>query len=318
MKMDQNFNKILKIIDFYCEIIENPEVLREIDINCLKKTFQACLFIENAVKKIKEEKKEIVFESHLNAWMSRKKKTIVYKCFNFKNACDTLLEFCLKEDKISNDVIDEMLKIYIHHCGSVRFEANVNHILTHSMRANALLDIFKNLEISESDIDDEVLIASWEHEIKVGKQKKVNDFLKDMFDKEEIPRLIELAYKSETSSPINILILDFLSKKLEDYNILLYTELKNNEKKVLLKLLMDNSQFQLTFVDATFYIGRNMEKDEDEDWITSTEITYNDLKKIILILLDGPRDIYQLIVDRIKLAKELDAVWEDVERDCIL
>lgn len=316
--MDQNFNKILKTIDFYCEIIENPEVLREIDVNYLRKTFQACVFIENAVKKIQEAKKEVNFESHLNAWMSKKKKTIVYKYTNFQNACDKLLEFCLKEDKISNEVIDEMLKMYIHQCGSVRFEAHINHILTHSMGANALLDIFKNLEISESDIDDEVLIASWEHEIGIGKQKKVKECLKDMFDKEEIPRLIELAYKAETSSPINTLILDFLSKKLEDNNVPLYTELKNNEKKVLLKLLMDNSNFQVSFVDATFYIGRNMEKDEDEEWITNTGITYDDLKKIILILLDGPRDIYQLVVDRIKLAKELDAVWEDVERDCIL
>ena len=316
--MEQKLNELLRTIDFYCEMLENSEVLKKVDGDNMRKIFQTCIFIENAVKKIEEENKEIEFESHLNAWMLKKNKTIAYKCSNFKNACDKMLELFLKEETISNEIIDDLLKLYIHECGNVRLEACINQILTNSMQVNAILGVFKNMEFPKTDIENEVLIASWENEIKIGKRKKVIVYLTDMFEREHISKLIDMAYKSITTSPVNCLILDFFTKKLIDNDILLYSELKDAKKKVLLKLLMDHAKFQVSFIDTTFYIGRNMEPDEEEQWVTETGFTYDDLKKMIKVLLNGPEELYTLITNRVKLAKELDEVWEDIEKDCIL
>jgi hypothetical protein len=316
--MDQNIHEILRTIDFYYEILENPDVCTNINSDNIKKTFQACLYIENAIQKIQEEEKETSFESHLNAWMSKKKKKINYKCSDLKNACDKMLEFCLRETKISNEIIDELLKMYTQQCGSVRLEASINRTLKISMQTNTILQVFKNLEFPESDIEDEILIASWDLEVKLGNHKKIIEYLTNMFNKEYFSRLIELAYKSETKGPVNILILHLFAKKLISNHLLLYLELKNSKRKVILKLLTDNSQFQVTFIDATFYFGRSMEYDDENGWITNTGFSYHDLKNMIRVFLDGPNELYTLIVNRIQIAKELDEIWEDIERDCIL
>ncbi|XP_011503042.1 PREDICTED: uncharacterized protein LOC105366332 [Ceratosolen solmsi marchali] len=316
--MDQNINEILKTIDFYYEILENPEVCTNISSEYMKKIFQACIYIENTIRKIEEEEKEACFESHLSAWMLKKNKNINYRCSDLKNACDKMLEFCLKEKKISTIIIDELLQMYIQQCGSVRLESSINYTLTKSMQANAILQALKNLEFSKTDIEDEILIASWDFEIKLGNKIKVIEYIADMFNKECFSKLIELAYKSETGSSINILILNLFSKKLLKNHLRLYLELKNTKRKVLLKLLADNSQFQVTFVDSTFYFGRSMEYDHECGWITNTGFSYSDLENMIKVFLDGPSELHILIINRIKIAKELDEIWKDIERDCVL
>lgn len=316
--MEQKFNEVFKTIDFYYEVIENPDDIEMMDTNHMRKTFQACVSIESAMKKIQELKKETEFESHLSAMMLKKKKTIQYRCSNLANACDKMLEFFLTQKNFPTEMCDQLLKMYVQQCGSVRLEVNINRILTNCMQTNKILQLFKDLELPESDIEDEILIASWEYEIKIGKRKKVADCVVDMFNKEQIPRLIELAYKSETGSAVNLMILDYFVNKLADNNIPLCLELKDTRKKVLTKLMIDSSKFQDSFIDATFYIGRSMECNEEEEWFTETGFFYEDLKNMIKALLDGPEEVYKLTVDRIMLGKELDAVWEDIERDCIL
>lgn len=313
--MNQQIDKILKVIEIYLEIIENPEVLDKVDIDVMKRTFEACIYIEDVISKVEEEKKEIEFDSHLSAWFTKKKKAIIYKCSDLKNACDKMLERFLIKEQITVEIIDELLKIYIQQCGNVRLELVINHILSHSMQSNSILQFFQKTEV---DIEDQVLIASWEQEIKTGNKKKVIEYLIDMFDKELIPKLIRLAYEAEKTNPVNALILNFFGKKLEDNHEELYTELKNSQSKILLKLLMDSSKFQISFIDTTFYLGRTMDLNDDEEWVTGTGFSYDDLKSIINVLLDGPEEIHKLVVERIKLAKELDAVWEAIEQDCIL
>lgn len=313
--MDQQVNEIFKIVDVYLKIIENVEVLEKVDFNVTKQAFETCLYIESLAKKVEEEKKEKEFDSHLSSWLLKKKKTNVYKCSDLKNACDKMLEKFLRKEQIPVEIIDELLKLYIQRCGNVRLETALNHILSYSMQSNSILQFFQKAEVS---IENEVLLASWEREIKVGNKKKVLECLKKMFDEQLIPKLIKLAYEAETTNPVNILILNFFARKLEDNHDLLFRELNNSKKKVLLKLLTDSSKFQVSFIDTIFYFGRQMEFDDDEQWITETGFSYDDLKKIISILLGGPKEINKLVVDRIKLAKELDAVWEAVEEDCIL
>lgn len=313
--MDQQIDEILKVVDTYLEIIENPEVFEKIDTGITIRAFETCLYIENLVKKVQEEQKETEFDSHLNSWMLKKKKTSVYKCSNLKKACDKMLERFLSKEQIPVEIIDELLKLYIQRCGSVRLETAINNMLSYSMQANSILQFFQKTEV---DIEDEVLLASWDQEIKIGNKKKVIECLTEMFDKELIPKLIKLAYIAESTNDVNKLILNFFAKKLDDNHDKLYTELKNSKKKVLLKLLVDNSKFQVSFIDTTFYMGRKMELNDEEEWVTDTGFSYDDLKNVINVLLDGSQEIHRLVVDRIKLAKELDAVWEAVEEDCIL
>uniref|UniRef100_A0ABD2W8X6 Uncharacterized protein n=1 Tax=Trichogramma kaykai TaxID=54128 RepID=A0ABD2W8X6_9HYME len=315
--MDQIFNDVIKVIDFYCEIIENPEVFNIVDDSSLKKSFEACVFIENVMKKIHDSKKDKEFESHLKNWMLQKKKTKVYQCSDFSNACDQLLEFCFKEEKISNENVDDFLKLYIQQCGNVRLEKAIHNIMTHAMQANAIITVLKNLEFPQSDIEDELLLSSWNNEIELGRRKKVIELIVDMFHKDKIPKLISLAYKSISESPVNTLILDYFTQLLEDNNIKLYTELKNTKRKVLLKLLTDYNKFEINFIDTTFYIGRNM-YEENGEWVSDSGFTYDDLEAMILVLLSGPISMANSTIERIKLAKELDAVFEGIERDCIL
>ncbi|XP_058793854.1 uncharacterized protein LOC131665762 [Phymastichus coffea] len=314
----ENMNKILTIIDFYCETLENPEVLSKEDMNLMKQYFQTCMFIEQLIKKVQKEKKEIEFESHIKTWMLNKKKNITYKCTDLSNACDKIFELYLKQEKVSNEFVDEVIKVYVENCGSIRLRTNINHIMMNSMQANTILQLFKNLDISESDIEDELRIASWENEIKVGKKKKVIEYLIEMFDKQHISKLIKMAYKSKSESTVNLMILEFFTKKLEGNDVQLYSELKDLDRKVLLKLLNDNSKFQLSYVDTTFYIGRNMNHDKENYWITDSGFSYSDLKNVINCLLDGPDGLYEMIINRIKTAKELDAVWNDIEKHCML
>lgn len=314
----ESLNEVLTIIDIYCQAIENHDIHIKEDMHIMKKIFQTCKYIELVIKKVEGEKKEVEFENQVNIWMQKKSKRTVYKCTDFKNACDKILELYLKQEKLSNEFVDEAIKVYTEHCGVVRLEANINRIMINSMQANAILQIFKNLEIDMSDIEDELEIASWENEIAKGEKTKIMSGLVDMFKEQQISKLIQMAYKSSSESSVNAMILEFFTIKLEDNHESLYSELKNVQRKVLLKLLNDNSKFQVSFIDATFFIGRTMKRDEEDNWVTDSGFSYDNLKNVISSLLDGPDELYESIRARINTAQVLDEIWKDVARDCIL
>lgn len=207
--------------------------------------------------------------------------------------------------------------MYKEEYGSLKLTTSINKILTHSMHINIMLKLFKNMHFSKEDIDDEMRIISWEHEIQSGQKKNINKILTNMFEEEQISKIIQLAYKSNSESQVHLLILEFLIKKLTNDDSTLYGELCVVKKKILYKLLY-NKKFQVSFIDATFFIGRSMIKDDEELWITELGFSYSDLKSIIDTLLDGPEDLYTLIVDRMKLAKELDEIWNFIIHDCII
>lgn len=305
-----NLEKVLKAVDFFFNIIDKSQNLDDLDFSNMYKIWDNCIFIENLHKKVKEDEKEVAFENNLNAYMRSKKKTKIYYLSDLDNACNKFLELCIKNKTINNSIIDELLKKYVSHHGNDKFKEFVNKIMTEAMHVKALVKVLENLQCSNSELEVGVLSAAWNNEIILGNKKNVIELIENMYNGGQVSKLIEVAYRSKEDSGVAKLLLEFFAYRLNDYDSVLFRNFITTKNKILKKFLNED-RFKISFMDATFYFGRNLNQFDNE-------LSYEDIKHVILILLDGSEDLHNLTLERIASAKPLDDVWTDIEQDCVI
>ncbi|XP_053986378.1 uncharacterized protein LOC128880376 isoform X1 [Hylaeus volcanicus] len=311
-----NLLEILKMFDVYLALLENSTLGKDIDTENVVKAFQCAQFIESTIAKAYEIGKENILENHLrNHWLEENR-SHVYTFSELKTACDKLLETYLKDATVSTNVIDEFLKLYVQYYGSERLNNFLRCIVINGVCTNIVIESLGNLGISESDMQDEALIMSWDLSIGNGNRHEVLECICEMFDDGLHSKIVRLAVNSHDKSKVKQLIVKLLSNKLVDNDVNVCLALANVDKKSLWKLIQSDSEFYTNFLDAVFYFARHMKRVEN-DWTSDCEFEYEHLLRIVKTLVNGPAGISDVIRNRVQLVKMLPngTIWHKIEKD---
>ncbi|XP_076165387.1 uncharacterized protein LOC143145686 isoform X1 [Ptiloglossa arizonensis] len=311
-----NFLEILKMFDIFLALLENSTLNKDFNTDNIVQAFQCAQFIESAITKAYEIGKENVLENHLHNHWLKENRSNLYMCSELKNACDKLLEVYMKDAAISNDIVDEFLKLYIQYCGSDRLNDFLRHIVINAVCTNVVIESFENLGVSDSDMQDEALIVSWELSIGNGNQYEVSECIHKMFEDGFHLKLIQFAVDLHDESKIKQLIIQLLSNKLVGNDVNICLALTNIKKKSLWKLMQSNSELYTNFLDAVFYFARYM-KQVQNHWTSYSEFEYVHLLKVVRMLINGPAGISKIICNRMQLVKTHPngTIWHRIEKD---
>ncbi|KAI4504039.1 hypothetical protein M0802_000510 [Mischocyttarus mexicanus] len=280
------------------------------------KTFECAAFVEAAVTKAYNEKKEDVLESYLRQHWLKENRTKIFKCSELKCACDKLLEIYMKDISIPTAIVDDFLKLYIQSFGIDRFNTFLLSTLRSSTCTNIILESLEDLDLSMSKVEDEALIMSWEHELENGHQMKVSNKITKILEDGHLSRLISLIINLHNESKVKMLFIKCLVCKVIENDVQFCLALLDIEEKFFLQLLNESHEFCINLVDAIFYFGRNMSKVNNE-WILNSTFNYNNLLKIMHQLLNGPDVVREIVHNRLQLAKMQanNTIWYNIEKD---
>ncbi|XP_043250919.1 uncharacterized protein LOC122396501 [Colletes gigas] len=311
-----DFLEILKMFDIFLALLENSSLSEDTNTENVVKAFKCAQFIESAIAKAYEIGKENVLENHLhNRWLDENR-TKLYTCSELKKACDKLLEVYLKDAAISTDVVDEFLKLYVQYCGSDRLNDFLRRVVINGVCANVVVESLENLGVSDSDIQDEALIVSWEMLIGNGNQYEVSECIREMYNDGLHSKLVQFAVSLDDKSKIKQLIVRLLSNKLVENDPNVCLTLVNVEKKLLCKLMQSDSELYANFLDAVFYFARHMKQVENR-WTSNCVFEYDHLLRVVRILVNGPAGISEIIYSRVNLVKmhPNGTIWHNIEKD---
>jgi len=309
-------SEIFNTIDAFLALLQSPTVSEQMTVENATQAFNCAHFVEITVAKVEAENKKLPFEKCLRRKLERKlfPQNQNITCSDLEKACDKLLERYLKDSHISTEIVDEYLKLYTQHFGQDRLNAFLNQVISSSVATNMVIESLGELGISLSCMEDEALIMSWQMAIANGDQDEVMECINKMLNDSHVSRLVHLSV--ESNDTIKKLIVQTFSSKLTDYDAEICVALANTEKKFLLRLLRDSTQFCLDFVDAIFYFGRNMYF-VDGKWCSDFKFEYKHLCQTVKILLNGPRVIREKVYNRMSTVKTQpdSEIWSNVEAD---
>lgn len=307
---------ILKTIDAFLALLQTPTASEQMTVENATQAFNCARFVELAVAKVQADGKTSPFERCLRK-LERKlaPQNRDVTCSDLEKACDKLLECYLKDRHISTEVVDEYLKLYTQHLGQDRLNAFLNEIISTSVATNMVVESLGELGVPLSRMEDEALIMSWQMAIANGDQDEVLECINKMLNDGHVSRLVHLAVESHDDA-IKKLVVQTFALKLTDYDPEICIALADTEKKLLLGLLQDSTQFYVDFVDAIFYFGRNMYR-VDGKWRSDFKFEYKHLCQIVKILFNGPRVIREQVYNRMSAVKTQpdNAIWSNVEAD---
>ncbi|XP_026669676.1 uncharacterized protein LOC108622642 isoform X2 [Ceratina calcarata] len=257
------------------------------NIENVLKAFQCAQFIELTINKAYEVGKETVLENNLQKHWLKEGRSDFYKCSEFRKACDKLLEIYLKDTNVSIDVVDELFKLYVQHCGTDRLNDFVKQILINGICTNIIVGSLEKLDC-------------------------IRKVLNDGFHS----KLVHVAVNLQSSSNVKRLIITALSSRLMSNDVNVCLALINLKKAPLFKLMLNNSELYTYFLDCLFYFARNM-KQVDNQWISKCEFEYEHLVKTIEVLLDGPPEISKITHNRMQIVKTQSGgtIWRKIEND---
>lgn len=311
--------EISYMFDIFFEFVENSYIDKRDTEENLTKIFKCASFIEATVAKAKEEKIEDILENYLYQHELEKKRSKIYKCSDLMYACDKLLEVFMKDTSISTTTVDNLLNMYTRTFGIDRLNHFLQRVLRNSICSNVILKSIEDLDVPESEIEDEALIVSWEVDAENGRQLEISRKIMSLLEDGYVSKIIYFVINLHDESKVKNLIVECLSRKVIENDVQFCLTLTSIKEKFFLKLLNDSSELCIHFIDAIFYFGRNMSKINDE-WILNKEFNYNNLLKIIRILLNGSDAIRKIVCSRIQLAKMQPdgTIWHDIEKDIAL
>ncbi|XP_076294370.1 ubiquitin-fold modifier 1 isoform X1 [Lasioglossum baleicum] len=307
--------EVLKMFDIFLALLENPTLREDLKDDNVVKAFHCALFIESTIAKASNIGKENVLESHLHNYWIEGNRLNSYKCLDFKNACDKLLEVCLKDVTVSRDVIDEFLRLYTQYCGSDRLNDFLRSTIINGICTNMVIDSLQKLGVSACDMKKEALILSWELMLNNGNLHEISECMHKMFNDGFHLELIRFAVNSYDSK-IKQLIVKQLSDRLVENDAKVCVAFANIDKKSHCTLMESNSELYANFLDAIFYFARRMTLVHDR-WTSSSDFEYEHLLKVVRMLLNGNNGISETIYNRVQLVKTYPngTIWSRVEKD---
>lgn len=313
---EADFLEVLGMFNTFLVLIENPSINEETNIENVVKAFQCAQFIEVTIIKAYEVGKENVLDNNLHSHWLKEGRSNLYKCSELKKACDKLLEVYLKDTTVSNDVVDELLKLYIQHCGSDRLNDFLRQVLINGVCTNIIIKSLEQLGICVSDMQDEALIMSWESLIKSGNECEVTEYIHKMFNDGFHLKLVQFAANLHHSSKSKELIVQVLLNKLVQNDANVCLALSNIKRKLLWKLMQRYSELCTNFLDSIFYFARHMRQTKNQ-WISNCEFQYEHLVTVVEVLLNGPTEISEIMYNRMNLVKTLPngTIWHRIEKD---
>ncbi|XP_034942500.1 uncharacterized protein Ufm1 isoform X1 [Chelonus insularis] len=313
--MADDLSQIIKAFDVYISLLENRN--QKITTSNITKAFSTAIFVETAIAKAKENNKEKILEDHLHGhWKITR--THLYSCSELELACDKLLEIFLKSLKITSDTIDKLFEFYIQSCGYERLNSFFDKLLKESLPTNILLHSLAEIGIPIVNIENEARILAWSDQISCGRENEVDRLISQMIDNGEVKKLLEIVSSITEDDLVKNLITKNLTKYTNNYDPLICSLISDLDQKSLQKLLSDDRDFQISFIDAIFYFGRNMTKDNNS-WLADHSFTFSHLIKIMMKLLKVSDSIRSLIINRLQLAKTQvhGSIWIEVEEKCL-
>ncbi|RLU25082.1 hypothetical protein DMN91_003174 [Ooceraea biroi] len=317
--MQANGCEIFETIDTFFTLLQSPIVSEQMTVENVMQAFTCAHFIELTIEKIQAEEKAWIFEKYLR-WKPERKlypRNRDITCSDLERACDKLLERYLKDSRISTEVVDEYLKVYIQHFGRDRLNAFLNEVMSKSISTNMIIESLEELGVPISHMEDEALTMSWQMAIANGDQNDVAKCINSMLNDGHVSRLVHLIIESRDDI-IKQLIIDAFTSKLINYDSEICLAFVNIEKKLFFKLLRDNTRFCIDFIDTIFYFGRNMHL-VDGKWCSDFKFQYEHLHKMMESLLNGPRMIREHVHNRLSTVKTQpdSEIWCDIETDTL-
>ncbi|KYN05873.1 Ubiquitin-fold modifier 1 [Cyphomyrmex costatus] len=313
-------SEIFKTIDAFLALLQSPTFSEQMTVENVTQAFNCAHFIEITIVQVQADNKTLPFEKCLRQKLERKLflQNQDIMCSDLEKACDRLLEHYLKDNRTSTEIVDEYLKLYIQHFGQDRLNAFLNQVISSSVATKMIIDSLGELGVPLSHMEDEALIISWQMAIANGDQEEVIECINKMLNDSHVSRLVRLTVESNDNT-IKELVVQTFTSKLTDYDPEICIALADTEKKSLLKLLQDSTQFCIDFVDAIFYFGRNMYLINGK-WCSDFKFEYKHLCQIIKILLNGPHVIRKQVYNRMLTCKTQpdSEIWNDVETDILL
>ncbi|XP_011687270.1 PREDICTED: uncharacterized protein LOC105449653 [Wasmannia auropunctata] len=310
-------SEIFRTVDAFLALLQSPAVSEQMSVENATQAFSCAHYVEVAVAKVQAEGKKSPFEKCLRRELGRKlfPQNRDITCSDLERACDKLLECYMKDSRVPTEVVDEYLKLYTQHFGQDRLNAFLNQMLGSSIAANVIVESLGELGVPSSRLEDEALIMSWQMAIANGDEDEVTECVNKMLNDDHVSRLVHLAVESHDDT-IRRLVVQTFTPKLTDYDPEICVALVDTEKKSLLRLLQDSTQFSIDFVDAIFYFGRNMYH-VDGMWCSNFKFEYKHLCQIVKILLNGPRAIRERVHNRMTTVKTQpdSEIWSNVEAD---
>ncbi|EZA56006.1 Ubiquitin-fold modifier [Ooceraea biroi] len=157
--MQANGCEIFETIDTFFTLLQSPIVSEQMTVENVMQAFTCAHFIELTIEKIQAEEKAWIFEKYLR-WKPERKlypRNRDITCSDLERACDKLLERYLKDSRISTEVVDEYLKVYIQHFGRDRLNAFLNEVMSKSISTNMIIESLEELGVPISHMEDEAL-----------------------------------------------------------------------------------------------------------------------------------------------------------------
>ncbi|XP_032662965.1 uncharacterized protein LOC116840406 [Odontomachus brunneus] len=312
--MQTDDSEFFETFDAFYTLLQNPNVSKQVTVENVTQTFNCAHFIEAAIAKVQAEGKICDLEKCLQEYRRLEGKSLSHTCSDLAKACDKLLERYLKDSHLPTEIVDEYLKLYTQHLGYDRLNVFLKQLMNNSISVNIILESLEELGVSLSHIENEALIMSWEMAITAGDESGVINCINAMISDDQVSRLVCLITELHDDNVIKKLVQEIFTLKLIENHPAICIAFTDIKKELLLKLLQDHN-LCTNFIDAIFYFGRNMQQ-IDGDWLSDYNFKYEHLCKVIKILLNGPRVIYELVYNRLSIAKTQpdNEIWSDIER----
>ncbi|XP_014488181.1 PREDICTED: uncharacterized protein LOC106751684 isoform X1 [Dinoponera quadriceps] len=317
--MQANASEFFETFDAFHTLLQGPSVNKEITVENVTHAFNCARFVEIAIAKVQAEGKECDLEKYLQDYRRSEGRSLSHTCTDLAKACDKLLECYLKDSHLSTEIVDEYLKLYTQHLGYNRLKVFLNQLMSNSISINTIIESLEELGVPLSYMENEALIMSWEMAITNGDKTGVINRIHEMINDDQVSKLICSITLLHNDNAIGKLIKEILTSKLVENHPAICIAFADIKGKLLLKLLKNDHNFCINFIDAIFYFGRNMQQ-IDGDWLSDYDFKYEHLCKIIKTLLNGPPKICELVYNRLSIAKTQpdSTIWNDIEKLVLL
>ncbi|XP_063980087.1 uncharacterized protein Ufm1 isoform X1 [Diachasmimorpha longicaudata] len=315
--MDEDqLSEILKTFDNYVTLIENPRIIEQITLGNVSTAFSCCRFIERTMLRAKESNKINELMSNLRGHWSMSNRVHVYSIDTLHRACDKLVEVLMKSVGVSGDIIDRLLSLYVNECGRERLSKFIEGLFNESVLTNAALKCMTEGGLDKSLIEDEGRVFLWHNQASCGNGEEVMKCIDKMIDDGLVVEVIESLEKLSEGSPARKLIVQSLSRRINNYDENVCSEVFKVRRKVL-EDLMEDEDFRLNYLDIIFYFGRSMNF-ENGEWSGNHRFSFEDIVDSLKGLIRVSEEIREAVKSRIILAKGMEGgmIWEDVEEAC--
>lgn len=310
--MSDQFSEVIAIFETYLKILEEPSLIEKKEMQDLMKAYDCCEFIESFIPKIREREKEEDFEKYLNHKLNS-----TYKCSDFENTRDKMLEILMKDNRVSTKKVDLLFNIYVQRYGQESLKNFLDKTVKDAMCFNLILNSLVEQRVPVTKLQDEAIFFMWDKQVYNGNILEVNQSIDNMLDDQHILKLINAVLNSKLKSKTKNLIMGRLTSRAFENDEKFFQEIIKIDPSLLIQVLEGNANFCTNFLDTVLYFGRSMVY-EDGNWVSDKGVQYKDIAKIVRTLLTESNEIGCQMQRLLNIAKELDGdFWEEIQRDCI-